>query len=72
MNFIYIWHVGRYRFKVLLREILVQGHDLEVKVTDLEFTYKSKTFWINAYRAILSDPLIDFINIWYDTDLKFF
>ena len=39
MDFIYIWHDGRYRFKVLLREIPALGYDIEVKVTDLEFSY---------------------------------
>ena len=38
MDFIYIWHDGRYRFRVLLREIPVPGHDFKVKVTDLEFS----------------------------------
>ena len=39
MNFICMWH-GRYKVKVLLREIPVPRHDLEVSVTDLEFSYK--------------------------------
>ena len=58
MNFIYLWHDGtcRYRFKVLLREIPVPGHELEVKVTDPQFSYKSLTFCIKVYIAILSRP----------------
>ena len=44
MNFINIWHDGKNSLKVLLREIPVPGHDLDVKVTDLVFSYKSETF----------------------------
>ena len=43
MSFIYIFGIdGRYtcRFEVLLREIPIPGYDLEVKVTDLDFSYK--------------------------------
>ena len=39
--FIYIWHVGRYRPTVLLGMIPTRGMT-EVKVTNLEFSYKSK------------------------------
>ena len=35
MNFIYIWHDGKYTSVVLLRIISTPGCDLEVKVTDL-------------------------------------
>ena len=38
--------------KFFLREISVPGHDPEVKVTDLEFSYKSQTFCIKVYLAI--------------------
>ena len=41
-NFIYILHVDRYRSRVLLSIIPIPGYDLEVKVTDLEISYKSK------------------------------
>ena len=44
MNFMYIWHDGRYRYRVLLSTILTPGCDLEIKVADLEFSYKSKKF----------------------------
>ena len=45
MNFIYVWHDGRYRFKVLHREIPFLGCDLKVKkVTDLEFHIKVNFF----------------------------
>ena len=66
MNFIYIWHDGRYRFKVLLREIPILGRDLEIEVTDLEFSYESQTFCIEFTQLYYQDPLIDFINIWHD------
>ena len=52
--------------KVLLREISIPGHNLEVKVKDLKFSYKSQTFCIKVYIAILSRPLVDFIDIWGD------
>ena len=55
MNVIYIWHDGRYMFNGLLREIPVP--DLDVKVTDLEFSYRSQTFCSKVYIAILSRPL---------------
>ena len=44
LDFIYIWHDGRYRSKVLLSAIPTPGPDLEVKVTELEFLYKSQIF----------------------------
>ena len=44
MDVIYIWHDGRYRSKVLLSTIPNPGPDLEFKVTDLEFLYKSQNF----------------------------
>ena len=34
MDFIDIWHDGRYRSKILLKTISTPGFDLEVKVTD--------------------------------------
>ena len=55
MNFIYIWHDGRYMLIVLFREIPTLGCDLEVKVTDLEFSYKNY-FLIKVYIAICLPP----------------
>ena len=52
INFIYIWHDGRYRFIILPNEIAVLGRDLEVKVT--EFSYKIQTSCIKLYIAIFS------------------
>ena len=40
MDFIYIWHGGRYRSQVLLSAIPTLGPDLEVKVT--EFSNESQ------------------------------
>ena len=37
MDFIHIWHDGRYRSKVFISTIPTPGGDLGVKVTDLEF-----------------------------------
>ena len=42
MDFIHIWHDGRYRSKVYISTIPYPGYDLEVKVTDLEISYKRK------------------------------
>ena len=42
MDFIFIWHDGRYRSKVLFSAIPTLGHDLEVKVTYIEFSYRSQ------------------------------
>ena len=47
MNFIYIWHDGRYRLKFYSEKFL--SCDLEVKFKDLEFSYKSQTFCIKVY-----------------------
>ena len=54
MNFNYIWLNARYRFKILLREIPVLGLDFEVKITDLQYSHKSQTFYIKVYIALLS------------------
>ena len=56
MNFMYIWHDGRYRPRVLLSMIPTMGCGLEVKVTDFEFSYKSQNFCIYAYVAVSSRP----------------
>ena len=45
MNFIYIWHDGRYRSQVLLSAIPTPGPDLEVT----EFTYKNQNVHIKVY-----------------------
>ena len=52
-NFIYIWHVDRYQPRVLLSMIPTLGVT-EVKVTNLEFSYKSKNFCFLVYIAISS------------------
>ena len=44
MDFIRIWHDGRYRSKVFITTIPTPGGDLGVKVTDLEFSEKSQSF----------------------------
>ena len=59
-NFIFILHVGRYRSRVLLSLIPIPGYDLEVKVTDLEISYKSKKNCIYVYIAIPSRPFVEF------------
>ena len=45
MDFIYIWPVGRYRPSILLH--MIPTLDVtEVKVTNLEFSYKIKNFCV--------------------------
>ena len=44
MHFIYIWHDDKYRSRVYLSAIPIPEPTLEVKVTDLEFSYKSQKF----------------------------
>ena len=46
LMYMYIWHDGTYRSVVLLSTIPNPGCDLEVKVTDLEFSYKSQNVCI--------------------------
>ena len=45
-NFIYILHIGRYRSRVVLSMSPIPGYDLEVKVKDLEISYKSQKICI--------------------------
>ena len=45
MDFIYVWFNDRYKSKVLLSATPILGPDLEVKVKDLEFSYKSQIFY---------------------------
>ena len=62
-------HVGRYRCRVLLSIILILGYDLEVKVTDLEISYKSKKklhLSLYSYNVYYEDPFVGFINIKHD------
>ena len=54
LDFIYIWHDGRYRDEVLLSAITTVGHDLVIKVRDLEFSDKIQNFCNKVYIAILS------------------
>ena len=44
MDFIHIWHDGRYRSEVFISTIPTPGGDLGVKVTDRIFIKKSKFF----------------------------
>ena len=47
MDFIHICPNGRYKSKVLNSTIPTQGCDLEVKITNFEFSY-SQTFYFQA------------------------
>ena len=71
MNF---WHDGSYRSRILLSKIPIPGCDLEVKVTDLEFSYKSPNFLLlSLYSYIIKTFwLISFIfGMIVDIGLKF-
>ena len=55
------------RSKILLGAIPILGPDLEVKVMDLGFSYKSQNFCTEVYIAILSRPFNKFhVYIWHD------
>ena len=66
MNSIYIRHDGRYRSRVLLSTIPTSECNLDVKVTDLEFSYKSQNIWLYH-----QDLLMNFIYIWHDGRYRF-
>ena len=72
MNSMYIWHYDRYRSRVLLSTHPTLDCDLEVKVTDLEFSYKSQNVCINlVYIAVSSRPFDEFHLIWHDGRYRF-
>ena len=50
MDFIHIWHDGRYRSKVFISTIPNPGGDLGVKVTDLEFSLKKLKFFVFKFK----------------------
>ena len=60
MDFIHIWPDGRYRSKVFISTDPTPGDNLEVKVTDLEFSLKSQNFCVLVYIAIPSKPFVEF------------
>ena len=60
MDFIKSWHDGRDRSKVLLSAIPALEPDPEVKVTDLEFLYKSQNVCTQVYIAMLLRPFNEF------------
>ena len=74
MDFIYIWHDGRYRSKVLLSAIPTPGPDLEVKVKDLEFSYKSQNFCTSLYSYIIKTLELNsyIFGLVVDMDLEFY
>ena len=65
MDFVHIWHDGRYRSKVFNSTIPTwgwpwsQGHGLRI------FIKKVKVFWVQVYIAISSRPLRKIIYIWH-------
>ena len=61
MDFIHIWHDGRYRSKVFINTIPTPGVTLGSRT--LIFVKKSKFFCVKVYIAISSRPLRNFIYI---------
>ena len=56
MDFIYIWHDGRYRYQVLITTIPVWWPDYKVKVTDIEFaSYLEISFFLLSISATIVD-----------------
>ena len=64
MDFIYIWHDGRYKSKVILKlHVYPPGGrpDIDAKVMDIEFSCKGKKFCTYVIATcILSRPFKEF------------
>ena len=68
MNFMCILHDGRYRSKVFLSAIPKLEHGFEVKVTDLDFSYKCQSFCLYRKDRLISLVFVAMIVI----GLKFY
>ena len=69
MDFVHIWHDGRYRSKVFISTIPTpgwpweQGHGLWIFVKKSQ----GQSFCVKVYKtSYFDDPLMDFIHIWHD------
>ena len=69
MDFVHIWHDGRYRSKVFISTIPTpgwpweQGHGLWIFVKKSQ----GQSFCVKVYKtSYFEDPLMDFIHIWHD------
>ena len=70
MDFIYIRHDGRYRYKGFLSAIPIPGPDLAVNVTDLECSYKSQIFTLQFIKLNYQDSLMNSKYIWHDDSAR--
>ena len=60
MDFIDIWPDDRYRSKDFVSAIAIRGYDLEVKVTDFKFSYKSQCILHLSLYGYISSTFDDF------------
>ena len=69
MDFFYIWHNGRPWSKEFLSAIPTPGHDLGVKVMNLELLGKCDfdAFMLKFFKCLyFKDTLMDLFCIWHD------
>ena len=69
MDFVHIWHDGRYRSKVFISTIPTPGWPWEQGHRLWIFVKKSQgqSFCVKVYKtSYFEDPLMDFIHIWHD------
>ena len=69
MDFIHIWHDGRYRSKVFISTIPTPGVTLGSRSRTSNFHKKSQgqSFCVKVYKtSYFEAPLMDFIHIWHD------
>ena len=70
MELIHVWHGDRDWSKILCGIIPNPVHDLKVKVTDLEFLYKSFVLKSLYNFCFFAKPSMDFIPVWHDWTLS--
>ena len=69
IDFVHIWHDGRYRSKVFISTIpnpgvpRGQGHGLRIFIKKSQ----GQSFCVKVYKtSYFEDPLMDFVHIWHD------
>ena len=68
MDFIHIWHDGRYRSKVIISTIPTPGVTLGSRswTSNCHKKVRVKVFVLKFMTSYFEDPLMDFIHIWHD------
>ena len=69
MDFVHIWHDGRYRSKVFISTIPSPGVTLGSRSRIRIFIKESQgqSFYVKVYKtSYFEDPLMDFVHIWHD------